>query len=380
MKRKNRQYEAPFSIKRMLFKGSILFPISIIIFVTHEYITLTISEIGFYLDYGLLYMFFLASYIIWLCCSPFRKNCCDGTWAEMVFNLLPSIALLMLVFAQWHFWIFISIIVFIVVTEVVFDISLYRDERKSSGTSRWKYQKRINKILFQRFTLLVIGVSCAVPCFVAVFVYGFRSPTYEAKPDAFDILLQEPEPTVEGPDSYEENYRLFLCFRTRQWKKYDIQEKTTLVQELADFEAEILGIPSVHLTVKKLGGFTLGEYSLETNEICVDVEHLGKSPVEEVINTVCHEMHHAYQHYLVDNIDWDSTITETSLFAEVRSWRENENNYRQPYVDGYISYETQPVEAAASKYAEGETSRILSLIGEGEKSNSLESIPASTRD
>lgn len=51
--------------------------------------------------------------------------------------------------------------------------------------------------------MLVIGVFCAVPCFIAAIVYDFRSPTYEATPSTLEIYFQEAEPAEEGEDVYD---------------------------------------------------------------------------------------------------------------------------------------------------------------------------------
>lgn len=322
---------------------------------------MTISEIGLYIDHGLLHMSFMALTVIWLCGSPLRKSCCNGSWTEVIFNLLPAIILLMLVFAQWHFWIFTGILAVILIVEIAFAVSLHNDRRRDRYAPRRRRQKQKNVILFHRFTMLVIGVFCAVPCFIAAIVYDFRSPTYEAAPGDSEIPTQETGSAEDG-DVYERRLSLLLCFKEDRWNHYSIQEKTTIAQNLAEFETELLGIPSVHLITGKLKRYTQGEYHADTNEMWIDIDHLANSPAEEVIVTICHEVHHSFEHYLVDNLDWDSAIMQTAYFEEIRLWRENQRNYLQPYVDGFSSYEAQPVEVAARAYAAEEAARILSYI------------------
>lgn len=350
--------------KTWCYKCSVLIPISIIAVIQYNFITLSITEIGLYLSNVPFSILVLSLTVIWLCNSPFRRTCCNGTWTELLFNLFPVIILLMLVFAQWHFRIFICIIILIISTEIIFSISLHNDEQQSRYTPQWGKQKKRNKIIFHRLSMLTVGVFCAVPCIASVIVYDLRSPTYEAKPDTWELLSQVSEPAEEGENVYENNLDLFQCFKKERWKKYSIQEKTTIVQKLADFEAEMLGIPPVHLTTKLLNGLTIGKYSADTNEMWIDVETLSNSSVDEVIDTICHEVHHSFEHYLVDNIDWESCVTQTSYFDEARSWKENQQNYLHPYDKGFNSYKTQPVEAVARSYSEMETARILSYIEE----------------
>lgn len=194
----------------------------------------------------------------------------------------------------------------------------------------------------------------------------FVLPHTEAMPSALEICFQEAEPAEEGEDVYKKHISLLLCFKEDRWKSYGIQEKTTIAQSLAEFEAELLGIPSAHLTTEKLGGYTAGEYSAETNEMWIDIEPLANSPVEEVVETICHEVHHSFEHYLVDNLDWDSDVMQTSFFDEVCAWKGNQLNYLRPYVHGFSSYETQLVESSARAYSAEETARILSYIREVE--------------
>ena len=143
---------------------------------------------------------------------------------------------------------------------------------------------------------------------------------------------------------------------------YSIQEKITFMQALADMEAEILGIPSIPLKTEKLRAFTLGAYLSNTNEIRIDIEHLAKSSADECIDTICHEIAHSWQHFLVDNIDWESDISKNPYFNQARAWKENQDHYIQPAGMTFDSYESQPVEASAQAYAEEETVRILSYI------------------
>lgn len=175
-------------------------------------------------------------------------------------------------------------------------------------------------------------------------------------------MLSDENRYIESKNIYEKNIEILLCFREELWRGYSIQEKTTFMQALADMEAEILGIPSVPLMTEKLEAFTLGSYLSKTNEIRIDIEHLAKSSAEECIDTICHEISHSWQHFLVDNIDWESDISKNPYFNQVRAWKENQDHYIQPAGTAFDSYESQPVEISARAYAEEETTRILSYI------------------
>ncbi len=52
--------------------------------------------------------------------------------------------------------------------------------------------------------------------------------------------------------------------------------------------------------------YLLGAYDYEAHEIWIDTKHLSNSSAEEGIQTLCHEICHAMQWWLVNTIDWDN--------------------------------------------------------------------------
>lgn len=348
---------------KMLFcRLSIILPISLISTVLIEIVTLTIQEIGLYLNYGTFRWLFIIFSVAWLSCSPLRKSCCDGRCTEVLFNLVPIEVLYMLLFAQWHFKAFIAVLILILVVEIAFAISLGNDMAKCNTSRQRRKWRRLNYTMMGRFTVIIMAAFTAIPCTIVLVSHGLCSPSYQADREISSSMLSDENGRVEGENIYEKNCKVLLCFREELWGGYSIQEKTTFMQALADMEAELLGIPSVPLTAEKLEAFTLGAYLSKTNEIRIDIEHLAKSSAEECIDTVCHEIAHSWQHFLVDNIDWEADISKNPYFNQIRTWKENQDHYIQPTGVAFDSYESQPVEASAQVYAEEETARILSYI------------------
>ena len=94
----------------------------------------------------------------------------------------------------------------------------------------------------------------------------------------------------------------------------------------------------------------------------IDIEHLANSPVEECLQTLCHEIYYSAQHYLINNINWDLEVFQSAYFQELRDWKANDEDYQQPYLNGYDAYADQPLEASSRAYSIEETARILSYI------------------
>ena len=169
-------------------------------------------------------------------------------------------------------------------------------------------------------------------------------------------------------DPYKENEELWHCMKEEKWNNSSLEVKITVMQQLVDFESEILGIPTIPITADVIDRFTLGAYYSESNEIKINTEHLANSSIKDCIHTICHEVFHSHEEFLVNNIDWDSPIVNTYYFDEVRSWKDNDNDYKNAWADGYEEYKDQPLEKSANIYASIETLKIMNCI------NSLQNV------
>ena len=344
----------------ILCKTSILVPLTVIYLLFLNPITLVITELGIYWGYGTTTYLFILLIVVWLCCSPFRKSCCNGRWTEVLFNLISVEFPAMFLFAQWHFAVFVILFLVLVFAEIGLFLLLRKDEENCRYTRK---RRRMYQNAFRRGSMLITAVICAVPCFLALFVYDMRSPSYQAEEEIRDRLFADAQDAAgEVSDPYLENRDLLLCFTDDRWESYDIDERITIMQELVDFESERLGIPSIPVAAELLGNYILGQYSNETNEMWIDIEYLSDAPVEECIRTICHEVYHSFQYYLVNSMDWENEALQSVYFTELRSWKANQENYQSVEVSGYEAYAEQALEVTARSYANQEAERILSYI------------------
>lgn len=135
-------------------------------------ITLSIVELGVYFGYNLTNFLFITTTVVRLCCSPFRKNCCNGTWTETLFSLVPIEVLSALVFAQWHFRIFIGLSMLFAVTEGAFVVSLRKSEEKDRHSRR---VYRLYKDVSRKFIVLSLAIIYMIPCLLTAFIYDFHA-------------------------------------------------------------------------------------------------------------------------------------------------------------------------------------------------------------
>lgn len=350
-------------MKQAFFKATVLFPLGLLYYSFMEPVAFCIPEINLFLDHGISRFLIAMTIVIWLCCSPFRKSCCNGTWTEMLFNLVPVEFTLMLCFAQWRFTIALVLMLLLIVCEIVLFYELRKDEHNHRIT---KKRHRMYKVIFQRCTVFALSVICFVPCFLTTFIYGLQSPSYRAEQEIWNILFEETDETVKAErdtdDCFEGNAKLWRCFKEESWQGWSVAEKITIMQRLVNFETDKLGIPTVPVTADMIGAYTLGAYSDETNEIWINTEHLVRSSAAECIQTICHEVYHSYQYYLINTLDWDNPALSTAYFDDLRSWVENGQEYKSAGVYGFDAYETQPLEVTAREYAEEETAEIMKYM------------------
>jgi len=347
-------------IKRLLYGISVIIPLMMVYAVLLEPVMIFIPELGIEWNYRLTAFLCIFLTVVWLCCSPLREECCDGGLMELLFNLVPVELMAMVIFAQWHFWAAVLLSALFVLAEAAILWGICKDARRHiySDERHWQYHR-----IFQRCSLLAAVIITAVPCCLSLFVYDLQSPTYRAAKGAVPVVSSEVMAMDgEETDAYEAYRNLFQCFAEENWKEYDIDKKITVMQELADFEAEQLGIPKIPLLSKKLGTYTLGEYHDETKEMWIDVQQLTESSAEKCITILCHEIYHAAQHYLVTNMDWDQEVLQSAYFEELRQWKDNRENYKTAGADGYEAYVSQPLEVSANAYAKSETAKILSYM------------------
>lgn len=350
-------------MKRILIKATIVIPLLFIYYSFTEQFSLCVPEIGLFLSPAMTRFWVVTITVVWFGCSVVRKSCCNGTWSEVLFNLVPIEAVLMVSFAQWHFCIALIVILLLFSSVIIVFVALRKDEKKHRVT---KKRHNMYKSVLHKCVILLSAIICCIPCLFSLLFFGLQAPTYEAEQDIWNRMFSEPvslSSIDNNTDSlYQSSTNLWTCFEEDKWQTWSLSEKITILQRLVDFESDILGIPSVPIKADMIGDFTLGAIDNEQNEIWINTEHLANSSAEDCIRTICHEVYHSMQYYLVTSLDWNNAALQTPYFAELQTWSQNQNNYKNAWVYGFDEYENQPIEVAAREYAEIETKRIIDFF------------------
>lgn len=150
-----------------------------------------------------------------------------------------------------------------------------------------------------------------------------------------------------------------------KWDKLNVAEKERVIRSIALIEKEELGICNdVEITVstEKMSDYTCGYYIDSSKEIFINYKYLNEGEVEDVLQTILHEMHHAFVHYTVENIDYESELVRNNYYyKQAREWKENTENYISSSLN-YDEYRNQPIEADARAYAEERVAFYLKYV------------------
>ncbi len=140
-------------------------------------------------------------------------------------------------------------------------------------------------------------------------------------------------------------------YSKKEWKKASVEEREQILKELFDDMQSIYGVSVENLIIESIEsetGTTYGAYNDYYSTIFINKDLLNDpSYYDKIMETMSHEMRHAYQHAVVNNPD-DYKVDDKT----VQEWRENFDDYKDPDEDGYDKYRNQPVEVDDRKFAD----------------------------
>lgn len=258
-------------------------------------------------------------------------------------------------------------------------------------SSKIKRPDKFKQIILNRIRrsfLLVrrnAGVACAFTLFIVPTAVHFTSSETIAN-RYYDITGHEVpsspfEDSFEVVQAYDDRYMLSENIdvikkirRNDEFQALSYEEKCEVVTAIVYNQARYLGLCEINLEFKELRNNTLGQYNHSTRTITINSRPLKDGTLdggsnEEILNTVCHESRHCYQHLLMECYV-NSTPEERNLYAYtsegVDCWIDNINHYITCDDDSDISqcldYANQPVEVDARSWAESEVNEYFYYI------------------
>lgn len=297
--------------------------------------------------------FYLLFFVLWVYVIPIRKRFGNGE-SRLMYNVLPVVIYLGLVFAQYHsfatylllsFWVMRSFFLWAGIPEKA-DVAI----------------KQKLKTRFYRRSVSLLVVLFLIPSVIGV--------VHENRRASFQLLYQEIEDeyylhkiknAASKAEIYEEAKDVYLQVSPQQWGSSKPKERLEALRDLSMVECEVLGIPFNGLTMlcsADLPENCMGVFNHKKNTITISAALINATKPEPAVRTLLHELYHFYQWYMVQLFDSHETLADTQYFDQIRVWKANLEQYN---LDGisFECYEAQPLEESARDFAEAEIKTVM---------------------
>lgn len=202
----------------------------------------------------------------------------------------------------------------------------------------------IRQVISQTQFIFAVGLTCAM----VILGIGTLVGSSILQPTVIATTYKESdEQTIEN------NIDVVLQLQEDVWDDLSAQERLDILQTIANIERRYLGIPhELNVSVANIGEYLLGCYDDKKHTITISLDSLMNDPADKVLNTVCHEAYHGYQHCIVSVLE--STSEEAKnlrLFRDARNYAEEFSDYKSG-GQGFYDYYYQECEMDAREYAE----------------------------
>ncbi len=287
------------------------------------------------------FIFWIIVFVTVACCIgiTYEKN---RTWTNAVINsLLPFGIYTFLALSSIFKAVTIITAVVIVGLTAMLTYMIFSRRIKSNLNRKKVIKKRIHN-----WTLGVRGITSCV-MIVVVGIMGIK------------VLLNDNLLTTKTSMSiqmFEENqwrisnYIEKICdFEDERWNSLNISDRLDRLKIVANIECRYLGIDEINVGSKPLGENVLGSYKYATKTISIDTEHLRTGKGSEVLNTLLHEVRHAYQEAAVEAL---KNVPEENyklyMYRDAVYFKEGLDQYGKDIPEGYVINE---LEMDSRKYA-----------------------------
>lgn len=147
------------------------------------------------------------------------------------------------------------------------------------------------------------------------------------------------------------------------WVTLTAEERLQVLETVKHMEAAYLGLDhELELVVADLPENTLGTYCHSEYRITIDAQHMALSSGESVLNTLCHECYHSYQHMTTELYQVvPERYRNMLLFTDARTYLQEYGEPFDPDVD-FMGYYNRRTEQMARAYAQTAVDEYFSSI------------------
>ena len=203
-----------------------------------------------------------------------------------------------------------------------------------------------------------IASICMVVLIVSIGTNSFLgNPMYKTNIESTSSVFTSKSWTVEQQIDVVKKLQPDVC------AELSMEEKQDVLGVVRNIELRYLGINHpVELGFSVLEVNTLGSYNENLYQVLIDLHHLDKSPIDEVLHTLLHEMYHVYQHEQIKVLEYiPEEYQELLMFSNPIEYAEEVANYTDG-DDDYFSYRMQSLELMANSYADSGVEQYYELI------------------
>ena len=210
------------------------------------------------------------------------------------------------------------------------------------------------KIIWNRILRCIYAFLCIASAALMILMVGIGWNGY------FSTGLLSASVAAKGADVEEINADTItanidhvLKLQPHIWEELGTRDRLNVLQTVCNIEAHYLGIRDpVTIQATNLSEDTLGAYRDDMRLVLISLNHLENDPVEEVLDTVLHEVHHCYEHRLIEAYQETAPELQTlRLFRNASQYAQEAGNYVNPRED-YFGYLNQSLELDSDTYAE----------------------------
>lgn len=336
-----------------------LLPMLFLLYISEWYCVVAVEPWGLYLSWREVLKLTAVVFVIWFM-LPVKKFFRCGGLPEAAYYCLPVEGIMLLFFAEYHAGLSIGLLAVSILLSVLICIFLLRYCWDKQPLSK----KRIRRLqcMIARCSIILMAGIWLFPSVYAFFIYNLQQPVYISD----YVVWEKVGGSITVDEMMLEQEEILLRLREEVWQGLELEERMDALQTVADIEAQKLMVEPVALQFYMLDEDVLGDYAPEEEQIRIDIQYVKEDTAQAAITTVCHEMFHHYQYYIVENIDWGTEVASMEYFAKAKAWKDNMENYTSSGVEYY----EQALEADARAYGEAEYEEyqiFLNLCGENQE-------------
>lgn len=297
---------------------------------------------------GAFIVFILASDIIGFKLLSHRKEIILNSWLIVVwpFGIYTYLTYITL----FKLYIICSLSAVLLFTGL-FALLLYRSKFKDGIGKSGKQKEYISKCAFFMHFAMTL-------CMTVLLVFMIIN-----RISGNNILNSKTQPSGKPDSAYsiEECIDDLMILEEDNWKAANTESKLNVLGIIANIEGDSMGITHTFTVgTSKLEDKVYGGYSNDTFTVYIDIDHLEYSDPRSVVNTVCHEVRHCYQHMTVlEYENADESSKGLLIYKEAAKYKEEFENYpdveENPTEYFYLACETDArayAREAAPKYFE----------------------------